>query len=99
MQLLAVFKLNAREELSAELREIETNELQAIVEDDGDSAVPFQNRVKAWANSEGHQVSTWDRSALHQRSRTIRGVSTDGQVFEATYAEAPEWDREACFKI
>lgn len=69
MKLLAKFVINEREELSAELREIETGELITTVEDDARSPLPFQTRVQVFATLNDHIIEEWDRSALPSKAR------------------------------
>lgn len=64
MQLLAIFALTELDELTAELCDVETQELVARVEDDPADRSPFQDQVKAAAAALGHEVVEWDRSKL-----------------------------------
>lgn len=64
MKLLAIFALTELDELSAELRELESGELVGRVEDDPADRRPFQERVKSAAEAQGHEIVEWDRSRL-----------------------------------
>lgn len=64
MKLLAVFALTELDELTAELRDLETNELIGQVEDDPAERRPFHEVVKATAAAQGHEIEEWDRSRL-----------------------------------
>ncbi len=64
MKILARFDLTELDELTATLHDLESGALVGRVEDDPADGRSFQERVKAAAAAEGHEIEEWDRSAL-----------------------------------
>lgn len=62
MQLLAIFDLNEREELTADLCDVETKELVMYVEYSPDEQGSFEDQLKAVAAQHGSEIVEWDRS-------------------------------------
>lgn len=64
MKLLARFELTELDELTASLCDLESGLPVMRIEDDPADRRPFQERVKAAAAAEGHEIEEWDRSGL-----------------------------------
>ena len=64
MELLAIFTLTEFDSLTAELCDVETQELIAVVDDNPTDRRAFQDQVTAAAAALGHHVIEWDRSQL-----------------------------------
>jgi len=64
MKALARFQLSESDELAAEVCDLESGLPLLTIHDDPADNVPFQLRVARLAESEGHEVVEWDRSAL-----------------------------------
>jgi hypothetical protein len=61
---LARFDLTELDELTALICDLESGAVLLRVEDDGDTAMRFDIRVREIAAANGYEVQEWDRSAL-----------------------------------
>lgn len=64
MQLLAIFELNELDERTADLCDVETNELKLFVEYNPEDPRSFTDQLKAVAAEHGSEIVEWDNSQL-----------------------------------